>query len=433
MDANQIKSATENPILFQLFVRHLTGKTLTLKFTTPNVQTLAIKDRIHQITNLPVTLQRLIYSGRLLRDDDVVVDRDASIGLVLPLRGGKGGFGSLLRGAATKAGQKKTNNFDACRDMSGRRLRHVNAEKKMEEWRMDEEERKLEKVAEDFVKERSNTGKKKGVDDVQVNKYLQKYREQSEKCTAVVEEAVKALHGKRKGKGVAEANEKKRLKIWMGKRTLAERDANSSDDDSDEENEKSVVLNNGNNSDLSKETEGSSGSVSGGDGKQEGDDSGEGSSENGPEEEKVMKQDLEPIGSSEVVAEQLDNEEKAVESTCSEEVIVQPSTALTIKTEEGNENNLIESANGHSITKQEAHEEEIVISTSNATEPERPLNFADYNSAVEMDVLGMERLKSELQAHGLKCGGTLQERAARLFLLKSTPIDKLPKKLLAKK
>jgi len=106
---------------------------------------------------------------------------------------------------------------------------------------------------------------------------------------------------------------------------------------------------------------------------------------------------------------------------------------LTIKTEEGNENKLIENANGHSITKQEAHEEEIVISTSNATEPERPLNFADYNSAVEMDVLGMGRLKSELQAHGLKCGGTLQERAARLFLLKSTPIDKLPKKLLAKK
>lgn len=45
----------------------------------------------------------------------------------------------------------------------------------------------------------------------------------------------------------------------------------------------------------------------------------------------------------------------------------------------------------------------------------------------------MERLKTELQAHGLKCGGTLQERAARLFLLKTTPVDKLPKKLLAKK
>lgn len=47
-------------------------------------------------------------------------------------------------------------------------------------------------------------------------------------------------------------------------------------------------------------------------------------------------------------------------------------------------------------------------------------------------VLGMERLKSELQKNGLKCGGTLQERAGRLFLLKTTSIDKLPKKILAK-
>lgn len=49
-----------------------------------------------------------------------------------------------------------------------------------------------------------------------------------------------------------------------------------------------------------------------------------------------------------------------------------------------------------------------------------------------LQVLGAERLKVELQARGLKCGGTLQERAARLFLLKTIPLDKLPKKLLAK-
>lgn len=50
-----------------------------------------------------------------------------------------------------------------------------------------------------------------------------------------------------------------------------------------------------------------------------------------------------------------------------------------------------------------------------------------------LQVLGLERLKSELQERGLKCGGTLQERASRLFLLKTTPLEKLPKKLLAKK
>lgn len=45
----------------------------------------------------------------------------------------------------------------------------------------------------------------------------------------------------------------------------------------------------------------------------------------------------------------------------------------------------------------------------------------------------MEKLKSELQARGLKCGGTLQERAARLLLLKACPLEEIPKKLLAKK
>lgn len=55
-----------------------------------------------------------------------------------------------------------------------------------------------------------------------------------------------------------------------------------------------------------------------------------------------------------------------------------------------------------------------------------------YGQFGNLQVLGAERLKVELQARGLKCGGTLQERAARLFLLKTTPLDKLPKKLLAK-
>nr|ACR38580.1 unknown [Zea mays] len=61
-----------------------------------------------------------------------------------------------------------------------------------------------------------------------------------------------------------------------------------------------------------------------------------------------------------------------------------------------------------------------------------PLDLAKYSSSAELEVLGLEKLKIELQSRGLKCGGTLQERAARLFLLKTTPLDKLPKKLLAK-
>lgn len=137
------------------------------------------------------------------------------------LRGGKGGFGSLLRGAATKAGQKKTNNFDACRDMSGRRLRHVNAEKKLEEWRAEAEERKLEKMAEEFLKKNAKEAAKKGnkSGDSNTDKYVQKYRDDSAKCMEEVERSVReSLKGfvSSKRKGAAELNESdpKKLKIW---------------------------------------------------------------------------------------------------------------------------------------------------------------------------------------------------------------------------
>lgn len=44
------------------------------------------------------------------------------------LPGGKGGFGSMLR--AIGAQIEKTTNREACRDLSGRRMRDVNDEKK---------------------------------------------------------------------------------------------------------------------------------------------------------------------------------------------------------------------------------------------------------------------------------------------------------------
>ncbi|KAK7351002.1 hypothetical protein VNO77_10117 [Canavalia gladiata] len=57
----------------------------------------------------------------------------------------------------------------------------------------------------------------------------------------------------------------------------------------------------------------------------------------------------------------------------------------------------------------------------------------DYYSTVEelMEV-GPERLKEALAALGLKTGGTVQQRAERLFLTKHTPLEKLDRKHFAK-
>ncbi|XP_022770575.1 protein SDE2 homolog [Durio zibethinus] len=452
------------PRQLQLFVKLLNGKTLSLQFPTPQVEVGSIKHRIQKITQIPINFQRLIH-GHQLKDDSVISHANATLNLTFRLLGGKGGFGSLLRGAATKAGQKKTSNFEACRDMSGRRLRHVNAEKRLEEWKAEEEERKLEKIAENFIKKKAKTGKK-GVGDGEAEKYVEKYREESARCVAVVEESVRAACRNAKQKAVPGGADPKRLKIWLGKRKLNESDSDSDDsseDEDDEENEKSVVLNNGNDSDSSKGTEGSSASISGG--RQDGDFSGGVSSESGSEEEKkialqqssesggedanamievepkvyeekaarcanVACMDLDVIAGSEAVQpEMLEHNGTNIEDQ--EEIASQP-LSVPLADNEAVGSQLIDEVNCSSNAKSEVHKE-TVVSNTNVAELEKPFNFDDFNSPEEMEVLGLERLKSELQARGLKCGGTLQERAARLFLLKSIPLDKLPKKLLAKK
>ena len=50
------------------------------------------------------------------------------------LLGGKGGFGAMLRSMGKAGGANATRDFGACRDLSGRRLRHVNDEIALERW-----------------------------------------------------------------------------------------------------------------------------------------------------------------------------------------------------------------------------------------------------------------------------------------------------------
>eukprot|EP00761_Pharyngomonas_kirbyi_P012621 gb/GECH01012648.1/.p1 GENE.gb/GECH01012648.1/~~gb/GECH01012648.1/.p1 ORF type:complete len:280 (+),score=75.03 gb/GECH01012648.1/:1-840(+) len=76
--------------------------------------------------------------------EELCLSSSTPLQLDLNLRciGGKGGFGSLLRGRAARAGDKKTTNFSACRDLHGRRLWHVETEKKNQESIQQEEETK---------------------------------------------------------------------------------------------------------------------------------------------------------------------------------------------------------------------------------------------------------------------------------------------------
>ena len=74
-----------------------------------------------------------------IRDGDVVPTAPDIVKCVFAEAvGGKGGLGTLLKGAGRKMG-KGTRNFGACRDLSGRRLRHVNDEIALKEYYKEQE------------------------------------------------------------------------------------------------------------------------------------------------------------------------------------------------------------------------------------------------------------------------------------------------------
>lgn len=120
-----------------------TSLCLSIGDSARTLHTGTIADAVIAATGLPRASFFLRQHGALLHPSDPVsVPGQHTTFLTVCLRralpGGKGGFGAMLRGSAAS---KTTTNFDACRDLEGRRLRHVREEEEIRRFLRERRER----------------------------------------------------------------------------------------------------------------------------------------------------------------------------------------------------------------------------------------------------------------------------------------------------
>ena len=130
-------------------------RTLFLKDTkliySPAENLLECRRQIEEKAGTPADMLAFYHNGRRVQEVQVLENNaTVDVTLVLGLKGGKGGFGSMLR--ALGAQIEKTTNKEACRDLSGRRLRDINEEERLKNYVANAAEREREKAEKKEVK-----------------------------------------------------------------------------------------------------------------------------------------------------------------------------------------------------------------------------------------------------------------------------------------
>ncbi|KAM8818558.1 splicing regulator SDE2 [Rhynchonycteris naso] len=396
-------------------------------------------------------------NGSLISTSDSV-QHGAVYSLEPRLRGGKGGFGSMLR--ALGAQIEKTTNREACRDLSGRRLRDVNHEKAMAEWvkqqaerEAEKEQRRLERLQRKLAEPRhcfTNPDYQR-----QCHEMAERLEDsvlkgmQAASCKLVSSET--AEPGKRPHKSETDGGPSaaKRKCFWLGMEGLETTDvlgSESSDDDSEEE---------------APTTSGMSFPVPkhGSDAVEMADEMPRSSQRVGvlstdcglPESLQGPVMDLGHRISEDLCA--------ALAETPTGDCVERTQAADTEDTlekrEAGSDGPTGKEAAGAGLNeKREAQEltgreQGATAAPGKATESmpsprleasqaggaamgQESLDLLAFSSVAEMEMLGLEKLKCELTALGLKCGGTLQERAARLFSVRGLAQAQIDPALFAK-
>ncbi|XP_062427586.1 splicing regulator SDE2 [Rhea pennata] len=369
--------------------------------------------------NIPEESLYVKCNGRLVNGEDAL-QNGAVYSLEPRLCGGKGGFGSMLR--ALGAQIEKTTNREACRDLSGRRLRDVNHEKAMAEWVKQQAEREAEKEQRRLERLQRKLAEPKHF--FTNPDYQQQCHEMAERLEDSVLKGLQATSSKVVSPGTSDSRKRpnesenngaksgKRKCFWLGLEGLDDPDSSESDDDSEDSAHASggsCPSSSRYNENAENSNECCSSSV----------DSVEHSSATSAakslEHLEGTGRNLQGETLTEVQTEIPSDENSEMAKTLKEDV--QEKNEVTKALEEGEEENISSKA-------QETNQLQ-------STEVE-PINLLAFNSAAEMEVLGLDKLKLKLMALGLKCGGTLQERAARLFSVRGLSRDQIDPALFAK-
>ncbi|XP_059398976.1 splicing regulator SDE2 [Carassius carassius] len=384
-----------------------------LRFTNPTVAPgSTVRELIEHLTvkeGVSLTDFYVKSNGRVSHSNELL--QSGVVYRVEPrLCGGKGGFGSMLR--ALGAQIEKTTNREACRDLSGRRLRDVNHEKEMAEWlkkqadrEAEKEQRRLERI------QRKLAEPKHYFTDTN---YEQQCHDLSERLEDSVLKGIQASSSglvkvdegpSRKRPTPTDSKKKAKKKcFWTG--LGGPEDMGSSDEGIEDSDSEASPSTSGAScsSDVPKPVVPPSATR----GRERTDPQDQPSSTSSS-----SSQSPTPSSPTQVEEEEV---QKEAEKECTAETSQNASTE-----EDKSQDAPTEAPSGPAETSQA--QEEV----------EEPWDLLSVSGPEQLEALGLERLKKELMERGMKCGGTLQERAARLFSVKGLSPHQIDPALLATK
>lgn len=126
-----------------LFVRSLLSRRTLCVHLDEGTPTVAdVQVAVEEREGIPGDRFHLVRNGRRVDPTESIHPGEWLL-CASSLPGGKGGFGSMLR--AIGAQIEKTTNREACRDLSGRRLRDINHETRLKRWVAKQAEREAKK------------------------------------------------------------------------------------------------------------------------------------------------------------------------------------------------------------------------------------------------------------------------------------------------